>query len=62
MSGPLLSPPILSSRGLTKRFGDRIACRDVDFDLWPGEVLGVVGEFGLGQDHPPQLPGRSAHA
>ena len=49
MSGPRLSAPILSSRGLTKRFGDRIACRDVDFDLWPGEVLGVVGESGSGK-------------
>jgi len=49
MSGPLLSAPILSSRGLTKRFGGRIACRDIDFDLWPGEVLGVVGESGSGK-------------
>jgi putative phosphonate transport system ATP-binding protein len=49
MSGPLLSAPILSSRGLAKRFGGRIACRDIDFDLWPGEVLGVVGESGSGK-------------
>jgi putative phosphonate transport system ATP-binding protein len=49
MSGPLLAAPILSSRGLTKRFGSRIACRDIDFDLWPGEVLGVVGESGSGK-------------
>ena len=49
MSGPLLSAPILSSRGLSKRFGGRIACRDIDFDLWPGEVLGVVGESGSGK-------------
>ena len=50
MSGPLHdAAPILSPRGLTKRFGDRIACRDVDFDLWPGEVLGVVGESGSGK-------------
>ena len=49
MSGPPLSAPILSSRGLAKRFGGRIACRDIDFDLWPGEVLGVVGESGSGK-------------
>ncbi|HEY4890589.1 MAG TPA: ATP-binding cassette domain-containing protein, partial [Reyranella sp.] len=49
MSAPLLSAPILSSRGLSKRFGGRIACRDIDFDLWPGEVLGVVGESGSGK-------------
>ncbi len=41
--------PHLSREGLTKRFGARIACRDVDFDLWPGEVLGIVGESGSGK-------------
>jgi putative phosphonate transport system ATP-binding protein len=49
MSGAVLCAPILSSKGLTKRFGGRIACRDIDFDLWPGEVLGVVGESGSGK-------------
>jgi putative phosphonate transport system ATP-binding protein len=41
--------PLLSVRALGKRFGSRLACRDVDFDLWPGEVLGVVGESGSGK-------------
>jgi putative phosphonate transport system ATP-binding protein len=41
--------PLLSTRGLTKRFGGRAACRDVSFDLWPGEVLGIVGESGSGK-------------
>ena len=41
--------PLLSAKGLTKRFGARVACRDVDFDLWPGEVLGIVGESGSGK-------------
>src|SRR5213592_383537 len=41
--------PLLSVRALTKRFGGRVACRDVAFDLWPGEVLGVVGESGSGK-------------
>jgi len=42
-------PPLLSVRGLGKNFGARIACRDVAFELWPGEVLGVVGESGSGK-------------
>jgi putative phosphonate transport system ATP-binding protein len=46
---PLLSAPLLSVKGLTKRFGARVACQDVDFDLWPGEVLGIVGESGSGK-------------
>jgi putative phosphonate transport system ATP-binding protein len=41
--------PLLSARALTKRFGGRVACRDVCFDLWPGEVLGIVGESGSGK-------------
>jgi putative phosphonate transport system ATP-binding protein len=41
--------PLLEVRGLAKSYGGRIACRDVSFDLWPGEVLAVVGESGAGK-------------
>jgi putative phosphonate transport system ATP-binding protein len=41
--------PLLSVRGLTKRYGAHVGCLDVGFDLWPGEVLGVVGESGSGK-------------
>jgi len=41
--------PLLSVRGLTKRYGQRVGCLDIGFDLWPGEVLGVVGESGSGK-------------
>jgi putative phosphonate transport system ATP-binding protein len=41
--------PLLSVRGLVKRYGPQVACLDVGFDLWPGEVLGVVGESGSGK-------------
>ena len=27
----------------------RVGCRDVGFELWPGEVLGIVGESGSGK-------------
>jgi len=41
--------PLLTVHGLTKRYGARIACADVDFEVRPGEVLGIVGESGSGK-------------
>ena len=41
--------PLLEVSGLTKMYGDRIGCVDVDFALWPGEVLAIAGESGSGK-------------
>ncbi|MEM0900319.1 MAG: phosphonate C-P lyase system protein PhnK [Pseudomonadota bacterium] len=41
--------PLLSVSSITKVYGDRIGCRDVSFDLWPGEVMAIVGESGSGK-------------
>ena len=41
--------PLLSVRGLSKRFGRRLAVQEASFDLWPGEVLAIVGESGSGK-------------
>jgi len=43
------SPPLLRVRGLSKRYGDRVALQDASFELWPGEVMAVVGESGSGK-------------
>lgn len=41
--------PLLQVRDLTKRYGARIGCADINFDLYPAEVMGIVGESGSGK-------------
>ena len=41
--------PILSGKGLTKRYGRVVALDNTDFELYPGEVLGVIGDNGAGK-------------
>ena len=41
--------PVLELRGATKRFGGATALDNVDFDLMPGEILGLIGENGAGK-------------
>jgi fructose transport system ATP-binding protein len=42
-------PAILSARGLVKRFGRVTALEGSDFELFPGEVLAVIGDNGAGK-------------
>ncbi|MBV9052744.1 MAG: phosphonate C-P lyase system protein PhnK [Hyphomicrobiales bacterium] len=41
--------PLLVAQGVTKYYGERLACRDVSFAIHPGEVIAVVGESGSGK-------------
>lgn len=41
--------PRVRARGIRKRFGSIEALRGVDLDLWPGEVLGLVGDNAAGK-------------
>jgi fructose transport system ATP-binding protein len=41
--------PVLQARGLVKRYGRVIALDNADFDLYPGEILGVIGDNGAGK-------------
>jgi D-xylose transport system ATP-binding protein len=41
--------PILQMRGVSKRFGAVQALSEVDFEVFPGEVVGLVGDNGAGK-------------
>jgi putative phosphonate transport system ATP-binding protein len=45
----MITEPLLRVSSLTKYYGSRLGCADVDFELWPGEVLAIVGESGSGK-------------
>jgi fructose transport system ATP-binding protein len=41
--------PILTCRGLMKRYGTVVAMNGADFDLYPGEITAVIGDNGAGK-------------
>ena len=41
--------PILTAHGLTKRYGKVTAIEDSDLNLFPGEVLAIIGDNGAGK-------------
>jgi simple sugar transport system ATP-binding protein len=41
--------PLLSLRGVTKTYGAIVSVRNVDLDIFPGEVVGLIGDNGAGK-------------
>jgi fructose transport system ATP-binding protein len=41
--------PVLQARGLVKRYGHVTAMDGADFELYPGEILAVIGDNGAGK-------------
>jgi len=41
--------PIISARGLTKRFGRTVAADQVDLDIAAGKIVGLIGPNGAGK-------------
>src|SRR5436309_106210 len=49
MTADASARPIVQLRGITKSFGRVRANVDVDFDVYPGEIVGLLGENGAGK-------------
>ncbi|MBK7950161.1 MAG: energy-dependent translational throttle protein EttA [Deltaproteobacteria bacterium] len=47
--GPRLGDKVVSFRGVSKSYDDKILLRDFDFDMPPGAIVGVTGANGLGK-------------
>jgi fructose transport system ATP-binding protein len=43
------SSPVLEARGLVKRYGHVVALDGADFELYPREILAVIGDNGAGK-------------
>jgi fructose transport system ATP-binding protein len=41
--------PVLQAKGLVKRYGNVTALNGADFELYPGEILAVIGDNGAGK-------------
>ena len=44
-----MSEPILQMKNINKKFGHVIALKDVNLDVYPGEIRGLIGENGSGK-------------
>ena len=44
-----MAEPILAAKGLVKRYGRVTALDNADFELYPGEILAVIGDNGAGK-------------
>jgi ABC-type sugar transport system ATPase subunit len=44
-----MSEPVLSIRGMVKRFGGLTAVANVDLDVFGGEVVALLGDNGAGK-------------
>jgi ABC-2 type transport system ATP-binding protein len=44
-----MSVPVITARGLTKRYGEAVVVDALDFDIFKGEIFGLLGPNGAGK-------------
>ncbi len=49
LADPAVKPPVVSFRGVTKRFGGEAAVDRLSFNVYPGEFLTLLGPSGCGK-------------
>lgn len=52
---------VLSAKGVCKSYGDNQVLQDLDLDIQPGKIYGLIGRNGAGQNHPAVHPHRPEH-
>ena len=41
--------PLIELKGITKHYGAVVALREIDFKIYPGEIVGLLGDNGAGK-------------
>jgi len=49
VTAPTTAEPIIAARGVSRAFDDRLVVNGLNFDVYPGTILGVIGPSGSGK-------------
>ena len=46
--GPRLGDVVIEAKGVSKAFGEKLLMKDLNFNIPPGAIVGVIGPNGAG--------------